>query len=72
MFRLILLLRGYDCCIIMPDDVSAEKSLLLEKLGAKVEKVRPGEDPAVESRSLAESFIASIVDEKQVHKASWL
>jgi hypothetical protein len=34
--------RGYDCCIIMPDDVAIEKVQVLEKLGAKVERVRPG------------------------------
>ena len=34
----------------MPNDVAIEKVLVLEKLGAKVERVRP----------------ASIVDEKQV------
>lgn len=34
--------RGYDCCIIMPDDVAVEKVQVLEKLGAKVERVRPG------------------------------
>jgi len=41
--------KGYDCCIVMPDDVAIEKVLVLEKLGAMVERVRP----------------ASIVDEKQ-------
>ncbi|ORY29512.1 putative cysteine synthase [Naematelia encephala] len=41
--------KGYECCIIMPDDVAVEKVQVLEKLGAKVERVRP----------------ASIVDEKQ-------
>ncbi|KAK4687250.1 hypothetical protein P7C73_g2863, partial [Tremellales sp. Uapishka_1] len=41
--------KGYQCCIIMPDDVAIEKVAILEKLGAKVERVRP----------------ASIVDEKQ-------
>ncbi|WWC68767.1 uncharacterized protein I206_102701 [Kwoniella pini CBS 10737] len=41
--------KGYECCIIMPDDVAIEKVQVLEKLGAKVERVRP----------------ASIVDEKQ-------
>lgn len=34
--------RGYDCCIIMPDDVAIEKVQVLENLGAKVERVRPG------------------------------
>lgn len=34
--------RGYECCIIMPDDVAIEKVQVLEKLGAKVERVRPG------------------------------
>ncbi|WVQ73692.1 hypothetical protein IAR50_003272 [Cryptococcus sp. DSM 104548] len=41
--------KGYECCIIMPDDVAIEKVQILEKLGATVERVRP----------------ASIVDEKQ-------
>ncbi|ODO06368.1 cysteine synthase A [Cryptococcus wingfieldii CBS 7118] len=41
--------KGYECCIIMPDDVAIEKVQVLEKLGAIVERVRP----------------ASIVDEKQ-------
>ncbi|KAK8861444.1 hypothetical protein IAR55_002263 [Kwoniella newhampshirensis] len=41
--------KGYECCIIMPDDVAMEKVQVLEKLGAKVERVRP----------------ASIIDEKQ-------
>lgn len=41
--------KGYETCIIMPDDVAIEKVQILEKLGAKVERVRP----------------ASIVDEKQ-------
>lgn len=42
--------RGYESCIIMPDDVAIEKVQILEKLGARVERVRP----------------ASIVDQKQV------
>ncbi|KAG0005439.1 hypothetical protein BGZ65_011126 [Modicella reniformis] len=33
--------RGYSAWIVMPDDVALEKSQLLEKLGAHVEKVRP-------------------------------
>ncbi|KAF9917645.1 hypothetical protein BX616_000332 [Lobosporangium transversale] len=33
--------RGYNAWIVMPDDVAQEKSQLLEKLGAHVEKVRP-------------------------------
>ncbi|KAF9420304.1 hypothetical protein BGZ94_009161 [Podila epigama] len=33
--------RGYNAWIVMPDDVALEKSQLLEKLGAHVEKVRP-------------------------------
>jgi cysteine synthase len=33
--------RGYDCHIIMPDDVAKEKSDLLIKLGATVERVSP-------------------------------
>lgn len=34
--------KGYDCCIIMPDDVAIEKVKVLEGLGARVERVRPG------------------------------
>ncbi|GHJ84045.1 hypothetical protein NliqN6_0447 [Naganishia liquefaciens] len=41
--------KGYDCCIIMPDDVAIEKVNILQTLGAEVVRVRP----------------ASIVDEKQ-------
>nr|KIR83946.1 cysteine synthase A [Cryptococcus tetragattii IND107] len=41
--------KGYESCIIMPDDVAIEKVQILEKLGARVERVRP----------------ASIVDQKQ-------
>jgi cysteine synthase A len=33
--------RGYKCHIFMPDDQAKEKSDLLEKLGAKVDRVRP-------------------------------
>ncbi|KAK9899016.1 PALP-domain-containing protein [Cystobasidium minutum MCA 4210] len=33
--------KGHNACIIMPDDVAAEKSQILEKLGAQVIKVRP-------------------------------
>ncbi|KAG0369547.1 hypothetical protein BGZ54_009608 [Gamsiella multidivaricata] len=33
--------RGYNAWVVMPDDVAQEKSQLLEKLGAHVEKVRP-------------------------------
>jgi cysteine synthase A len=33
--------KGYRCSIVLPDDVAAEKSQLLEKLGAQVKKVRP-------------------------------
>lgn len=54
--------RGYDCCIIMPDDVAIEKVQVLEKLGAKVERVRPG----TQSQDSAADLVASIVDEKQV------
>ncbi|CAD6566855.1 MAG: hypothetical protein TREMPRED_003032 [Tremellales sp. Tagirdzhanova-0007] len=42
--------KGYECYIVMPDDVAIEKVQVLEKLGAKVERVKP----------------VSIVDEKQV------
>lgn len=33
--------RGYRAWIVMPDDQAQEKYQLLEKLGARVEKVRP-------------------------------
>ncbi|WFD01758.1 cysteine synthase [Malassezia obtusa] len=33
--------KGYNCCIIVPDDVAEEKAQLLRRLGAKVETVRP-------------------------------
>lgn len=33
--------RGYNCCIIVPDDVATEKLELLERLGATVAAVRP-------------------------------
>lgn len=33
--------KGYNCCIIVPDDVAEEKATLLRRLGAKVECVRP-------------------------------
>lgn len=33
--------RGYKCHIFMPDDQAKEKSDLLERLGAKVDRVRP-------------------------------
>ena len=32
--------KGYNCCIIVPDDVAEEKATLLRRLGAKVECVR--------------------------------
>ena len=32
---------GYECHIVMPDDMSQEKYAILERLGATVEKVRP-------------------------------
>lgn len=58
--------RGYEACIIMPDDVAIEKVQVLEKLGAKVERVRPGEsNERLESVS-SSSPTASYVDEKQV------
>ena len=57
-----LMYRGYECCIIMPDDVAIEKVQVLEKLGAKVERVRPGEFGSYR----AVLTVASIVDEKQV------
>jgi cysteine synthase len=33
--------KGYNCHIVMPDDVASEKYELLIKLGATVERVRP-------------------------------
>ncbi len=33
--------KGYTCHIVMPNDQALEKYELLEKLGAKVEKVKP-------------------------------
>lgn len=33
--------KGYRCCIIVPDDVAEEKAILLRRLGATVEAVRP-------------------------------
>ena len=39
--------KGYGCCIVMPDDVAMDKVLVLEKLGAKVERVRPGRSSAL-------------------------
>ncbi|PKI84934.1 hypothetical protein MVES_001255 [Malassezia vespertilionis] len=33
--------KGYNCCIIVPDDVAEEKVTLLRRLGAKIETVRP-------------------------------
>ncbi|KAJ3204147.1 hypothetical protein HK099_001253 [Clydaea vesicula] len=38
---LIAKAKGYNCHIVMPDDQSEEKYLLLNSLGATVEKVRP-------------------------------
>lgn len=57
--------KGYECCIVMPDDVAMDKVLVLEKLGAKVERVRPGEfaRDASDGRLM---LVASIIDEKQV------
>jgi hypothetical protein len=64
--------RGYECCIIMPDDVAVEKVNILQTLGAEVVRVRPGKR-AVDSIAdglppLLIMFVitpASIVDEKQ-------
>ncbi|KOS15029.1 cysteine synthase [Malassezia pachydermatis] len=33
--------KGYNCCIVVPDDVAEEKAVLLRRLGATVELVRP-------------------------------
>lgn len=33
--------KGYNCCIIVPDDVAEEKAMLLRSLGAVVQAVRP-------------------------------
>ena len=33
--------RGYDCHIVMPDDIAQEKYNILQSLGATIEKVRP-------------------------------
>ncbi|WFC97562.1 cysteine synthase [Malassezia yamatoensis] len=33
--------KGYNCCIVVPDDVAEEKVQLLRRLGASVEMVRP-------------------------------
>lgn len=50
----------------MPDDVAIEKVQVLEKLGAKVERVRPGRTQfwAI-ARPVLTTDSASIVDEKQ-------
>jgi len=49
----------------MPDDVAMDKVLVLEKLGAKVERVRPGK-PHTIVPSVMLNRSASIIDEKQV------
>lgn len=59
-----LIHRGYECCIIMPDDVAIEKVQVLEKLGARVERVRPGTF-AFSARKPQLTLSASYVDEKQ-------
>ncbi|BEI89891.1 uncharacterized protein CcaverHIS019_0212530 [Cutaneotrichosporon cavernicola] len=46
--------KGYESHIIMPDDVAIDKVLILERLGATVERVRP----------------ASIIDENQFVNAA--
>ncbi|KLT41124.1 putative cysteine synthase [Cutaneotrichosporon oleaginosum] len=46
--------KGYEAHIIMPDDVAVDKVLVLERLGATVERVRP----------------ASIIDENQFVNAA--
>jgi cysteine synthase A len=50
----------------MPDDVAIEKVQVLEKLGAKVERVRPGRTQfCAIVRPMLTTDLASIVDEKQ-------
>lgn len=49
----------------MPDDVAIEKVQVLEKLGAKVERVRPGRIQFCDARPMLMTDSASIVDEKQ-------
>ncbi len=50
----------------MPDDVAIEKVQVLEKLGAKVERVRPGRTRFYAiGRPMLTTGSASIVDEKQ-------
>ena len=53
----------------MPDDVAIEKVQVLEKLGAKVERVRPGMHSLWSISDFAKSdganLVASYVDEKQ-------
>jgi cysteine synthase len=51
--------KGYGCCIVMPDDVAMDKVLVLEKLGAKVERVRPGESSALLLRAKLNMELAS-------------
>ncbi|KAE8212466.1 hypothetical protein CF327_g3893 [Tilletia walkeri] len=53
--------KGYDCSIVIPDDVATEKVELLKKLGADVLSVRPRGivDPkhfVNEARAMAEAF----------------
>ncbi|CAD6884874.1 unnamed protein product [Tilletia controversa] len=53
--------KGYECSIVIPDDVATEKVELLKKLGADVLSVRPRGivDPkhfVNEARALAEAF----------------
>ena len=50
----------------MPDDVAIEKVQVLEKLGAKVERVKPGQCIARRRKPNTDKSAASIVDEKQV------
>jgi hypothetical protein len=51
----------------MPDDVAMDKVLVLEKLGAKVERVRPGQSiPENMDNVKHADDPASIIDEKQV------
>lgn len=49
--------RGYECCIIMPDDVAIEKVNILQTLGAEVVRVRPGERQMIVLGFLFSSYI---------------
>ncbi|WFC94571.1 cysteine synthase [Malassezia brasiliensis] len=51
--------KGYNCCIIVPDDVAEEKAQLLRRLGAKVEAVRPRGIFVNEARARAKAWTPS-------------